>query len=236
MAWAGKLLTKKTKPAARFTEASLIRELEKLGIGRPSTYAATLEKILSSGQVRLDKRQLVPTKLGERIIRAMSGRFGILDYDFTRSLEKRLDDICQGQTDYLSVVSSTFGLLEKELKSFREAVIHACPDCGRPLRHFINEGDPDNSYDYWRCTGRQQCEASFVNDGDKPGARREKSAAAVSDFSCPDCGKPLRHKTNQGKNGKPYELFSCSGYPNCRAGFFGKDGQPDFLSPVKSKK
>ena len=229
VAVAGKLLIKKTKPAARFTEASLIRELEKLGIGRPSTYAATLDKLASAKFVKQEKRQLAPTDLGERIIAALKGRFGFLDYDFTRSLETRLDDIAGGQTDYLTVVSSAYGLLEKELKSFVLETGHKCPDCGRPLHHLVKrDPEPKNSYDYWRCTGGQECKASFVDDDGRPGGRKGGSPAPLTDFLCPKCGKALGVRRGQGKNGKPYELYGCSGYPDCTAKFWGKDGQPDF--------
>lgn len=200
-------------------------EVESAGIGRPSTYASTLDKLVSTNQVKLEKRQLVPTPLGERIVSALNGRFGFVDYDFTRSLEKRLDDIAEGQTDYLTVVSATFGLLEKELQSFG----HACPECGKPLRHLINQDDdPRKCYDYWACTNRPDCPASFVNDGGKPGARREKKPALLSEFKCPKCGKPLAYRRGTGKNNKPYEFFGCSGYPDCTEKFSPKDGQPDF--------
>ena len=158
-------------------------------------------------------------------ISALNGHFGFVDYDFTRSLEKRLDNIADGQTDYLTVVSATFGLLEKVLKSFG----HACPECAKPLRHLVNQGEnPRKSYDYWACTNRPDCPASFVNDDGKPGVRREKKPALLSEFKCPKCGKPLAYRRGTGKSNKPYEFFSCSGYPDCTEKFSPEDGQPDF--------
>lgn len=83
----GAVTTKKTKPAARFTEASLIRELERRGIGRPSTYAAILDTIMSRGYVKTEKRFLVPTPLGEKIASGLCGHFSFIEYDFTRTME-----------------------------------------------------------------------------------------------------------------------------------------------------
>ena len=85
-ALSGVLLTKKTKPAPRSTEASLVRELEKRGIGRPSTYAAIIDTIASRGYVKTEKRFLVPTPLGEKVVDALRGNFSFVEYEFTRTM------------------------------------------------------------------------------------------------------------------------------------------------------
>ena len=225
MAVTGALLTKKTKPAARFTEASLIRELEKSGIGRPSTYASTLEKIVGTGQVRLEKRQLVPTALGERIISALQGRFGFVEYGFTRGLEKRLDDIAEGKTDYRTVVSDVYEFLDKEINSFISVTEHKCPECGRHLRHLIKDGD--DGYDYWACSNRPNCHASFENTDGQPSEKRKPKGSPPSEFKCVKCGQPLYHRNGKSKAGKNYDFYAC-GDRKCNATFPTENGKPVF--------
>jgi DNA topoisomerase-1 len=227
VAVSGKLLTRKTKPAARFTEASLIRELEKLGIGRPSTYAATLEKLTASGQVTVEKRQLVPTELGERVIRALRGNFGFLDYTYTREMETRLDSIAAGEAEYKNVVAAAHEILGRELSEFSKISVHLCPDCGKVLRHKIKNGD--NGYDYWACSGRPDCQASYDNEDGHPGRKRQPIGAAPSEFPCPKCQKPLyRRQGVSQKTGKAYDFYGCADRA-CNAVYYPKDdGSPDF--------
>ena len=226
----GQVLTKKTKPPARFSEATLIRDLEKMGIGRPSTYAAIIENITSRGYVQTEKRQLVPTEIGNRIISALDGKFGFLDFTFTRNLEARLDDVAAGAADYLQTVSGLYDILIIEVNGFVKANGHACPDCGRMLRHMVKAG----KYDFWSCSGYpDHCQSSFKNSGGKPGERQEKKTATpLSEFMCSDCGKPLRHMVKEGDSG--YNFWSCSGYPSCKASYKDDDGQPGAKNEPKA--
>jgi len=223
-----KVVDKKTKPPSRYTEASLIRELEKQGIGRPSTYAAILDNITSRGYLRLEKRFMVPEVLGEQVIDALSGRFGFLDYDYTRMIEEDLDKIAEGKgkQTYLAVVSTVHTQLTRDLEGFG-GLGHPCPDCGKPLRHRVKDGKA--GYDFWGCSGYPDCNVSFEDDGGKPGAKREKKEQQTSEFRCPKCQRPLIRRTGTGKNGKPYDLFGCSGFPKkCKESFNAKEGKPDF--------
>lgn len=111
-ALAGTVLTKKTKPAARFTEASLVRELEKRGIGRPSTYAAILDTIMSRGYVKTEKRFLVPTPVGLMVVDSLQDNFTFIEYEFTRTIEQSLDDIAAGKADYRTVIGEAHARLE----------------------------------------------------------------------------------------------------------------------------
>lgn len=155
----GTVLTKKTKPAARFTEASLVRELEKRGIGRPSTYAAILDTIMSRGYVKADKRNLVPTPLGETVVDALRGKFSFADYEFTRSMEQALDDIAEGKAEYRAVVGKAHAQLEEELQTFAKASGKSCPKCGKPMVHRVKKPGKDGKggYDFWGCTGWPEC-------------------------------------------------------------------------------
>ena len=109
---------------------------------------------------------------------------------------------------------------------------YPCPVCGQPLYSGKNDRGA-----YWACykkQGHPDGKNVFLPDDDgKPGQPKEKSPRVVTEFKCPDCDKPLLYKQGVGKSGKPYELFSCSGYPNCKTSFWGKDGKPDFNGRVK---
>lgn len=158
-ALSGTVQTKKTKPAARFTEASLIRELEKCGIGRPSTYAAILDTIMARSYVKTDKRFLVPTPLGVMVVDALRGNFSFVEYEFTRTMEQALDDIAEGKADYRAVIGGAHTRLEQELQAFAKATGKVCPTCGKPmLRRMKKPGkDGKGGYDFWGCTGWPEC-------------------------------------------------------------------------------
>jgi DNA topoisomerase-1 len=282
----GQVQTKKTAPPARYTEAGLIREMEKKGFGRPSTYAPTLDRIQKKGYVALEKRQLVPTALGVKLIQVMTGHFSFLDYKFTSDLEGRLDEIATGHSQYLEVVKDLYQNLDGEIRDFSQTSAKNCPDCGRRLRHrFKKATSKDRGYDFWGCSGYEEgaCQAAFANECGQPGARLEKKAplalsehkcpecgqplihmlkpgakgynywkcsggpdctarylddggrpgvkkeaAIMSEFNCPKCHKPLVRRRGAGKDGQPSEFFGCSGYPKCKASFKIKDDRPDF--------
>lgn len=162
-ALSGVVLTKKTKPAARFTEASLIRELEKRGIGRPSTYAAILDTIMSRGYVKTEKRFLVPTPVGVIVVDGLQGDFTFIEYEFTRTMEQALDDIAEGKADYRTVISEAHARLEQELQSFARAMGKVCPKCGKPMVHRVKKPGKDGKggYDFWGCTGWPECKGTM---------------------------------------------------------------------------
>ena len=158
-ALSGVVLTRKTKPAARFSEASLVRELEKRGIGRPSTYAAILDTVQQRGYVKLEKRNLVPTPLGETVVDALAGKFSFADFDFTKGMEQALDDIAEGKARYREVVGAAHARLVEELSAFTTATGKTCPKCGKALRHKVKAAKKDGKggYDFWGCTGWPEC-------------------------------------------------------------------------------
>lgn len=155
----GTVTTKKTKPAARFTEASLIRELEKRGIGRPSTYAAIIDTISSRKYVTTGKRFLVPTPLGEKIVSGLCGHFSFIEYDFTRTMEQSLDDIAEGKADYRAVIGVAHNQLSREVQEFAKATGKVCEKCGKPMVHRVKKPGKDGKggYDFWGCTGWPEC-------------------------------------------------------------------------------
>jgi DNA topoisomerase I, bacterial len=155
----GTVTTKKTKPAPRFTEASLIRELEKRGIGRPSTYAAIIDTISSRKYVTTEKRFLVPTALGEKIVSGLCGHFAFIEYDFTRNMEQSLDDIAEGKAEYHTVISSAHDQLSREVQEFAKATGKVCEKCGKPMIHRVKKAGKDGKggYDFWGCSGWPEC-------------------------------------------------------------------------------
>jgi DNA topoisomerase-1 len=110
-----RLLNKQTKPPNGYTQASLIKRLEREGIGRPSTYPSILKNILARGYLTEGKKMLAPTDLGKLLIDSLTGKFRFVEYDYTRGLEQELDDIANGKAVYLTVVSALNDQLQAEL-------------------------------------------------------------------------------------------------------------------------
>lgn len=168
VAASGSVTTKKTAPPKRYTQSGLVDVMERYGIGRPSTYGATVAKLLSSGYVSLEKKNLVPTPQGVNVVLALTGRFSFVDFDFTKKFEELLDDIAQGKKTYLELTSALDTRLQHELKAFTAAVIPAerlCPDCGHPLKRLYKPGKP-GGYDFFACNG---CQARYRSVNGKPG-------------------------------------------------------------------
>lgn len=158
----GTLTTKKTKPASRFTEASLIRELEKRGIGRPSTYAAIIDTISCRKYVTREKRFLVPTPLGEKVVSGLCGHFSFIEYEFTRNMEQSLDDIAEGKAQYRAVIALAYDRLLSETQAFATATGKVCEKCGKPMVHRMKKPSKDSKsgYDFWGCSGWPECKVS----------------------------------------------------------------------------
>lgn len=219
----GVVSTKKTKPKPRFKEATLVREMEKRGIGRPATYAAILENIASRDYLREEKGYLVPTLRGEKLVDALKPCFSFLDLDFTRSMEDALDDVASGKMTYTACLGTMYDKLSRELTLFQEKNVVPCPECG-DREQFAHLYSREKGYNYWRC---KACGASFADAQGRPGARREKPAQ--TEFSCDTCGKPLNHVKGE-KNGRAYDFFACSAR-ECGATYDNVDGKPVARKP-----
>lgn len=234
----GRILKKTTQPPRRFTQPTLVAEMERLGIGRPSTYAAILDNITSRTYVTEDKKgYLLPSPVGEKVRDALVTRFQFAELDYTRGLEDELDDIAEGKTTYEAVVSSAWSSLDDELSRLQKveiAAAHPCPSCGKALRRLKGQ------YGFfWSCTGYPDCKESFPDNKGKPGDKKtgqSKAKAPTSGIPCPKCGKDLvrRVGTTAPKKigghlrpGRKYDFYSCSGYPNCDGSYeTGTDGKP----------
>ncbi|MDR1577441.1 MAG: type I DNA topoisomerase [Deltaproteobacteria bacterium] len=217
----GEVKTRKTSAPPRYTQAALIRDLEKRGIGRPSTYAAIMENISSRQYILANKkRQLESTPLGDELIAYLKSKFGFVDYEYTKLLEEKLDDIAMGKLDYLTVVSQANEVLVEELKTFGSDHGPVCPHCGQSLRHLVKEG-PDG-YNFWACQDRENCGAKFRDQNGRPGQSYGKME--TTDQTCPNCGQPLNHYIKEEPNG--YNFWACQDRENCGAKYKDQNGSP----------
>jgi DNA topoisomerase-1 len=194
-----------TQPPPRYSEATLIKELEKRGIGRPSTYAATISTIMERSYVRSEDRRLAPTELGEEVTATMVGAFGpIVDDHYTAQMEVQLDEIEEGKADWVAVVDGFYQPLVAMLEAAGENVVvrtgETCPECkqGELLVKVSKFGKFKTCERYPAC--------KYTEDA-KGGPRGE----AVVVGECPECGKPLVQK-----KGKFGPFVGCSGYPDCK--------------------
>lgn len=211
------VLAKATRPPSRFTEASLVKKLEDLGIGRPSTYPAIMGNIKAKGYVDLDKRFLVPTTLGIELIGALkAGGFAFIDYAFTRSMEERLDAIAEGNGSYVEVVSD----VAEQLRNDVEAVVsggmlkprHACAKCGKAMRRVRSK---QSGNIFWSCSGYTDGCQNIMDDKDGSPVERKS-------HPCPDCGKPMYRR-----KGEYGYYWGCSGYgEGCKCIVLDDKGKP----------
>lgn len=226
----GSLLTKVTKAPARYTLATLVKELEAKGIGRPSTYASILDNIMQREYITEDKRgYLWATLTAEAIVDSLVETFAFVELDYTRDLESELDGIADGSKHYLSVVSDAHSRLVAEIaKLIPHQVKHSCPTCGKPLRKRTGRSGA-----FWGCTGYPDCSSTAPDaDGVPNLAQARASAPAESGAAAHrcSCGKPLRRNTRSvadDPKGKGWDFFGCTGYPKCKKTFnVNPDGTP----------
>ncbi len=210
-----------TQPPPRYTEATLIKALEKHGVGRPSTYAPTIATIQERGYVELRDRKFYATELGMLVTDLLVKNFPeIVDVQFTSQMESQLDRIEEAAADWRQVLRDFYGPFSEALKRAEETIEKVrgveteekCEKCGAPM--VIR----------WSRAGR------FLGCSNYPECRNRKSldgngdtrAPVVTDHKCPQCGKPL--VIRQGRRGP---FYACSGHPECKATFdVGPDGKP----------
>ena len=205
-----------TQPPPRYSEASLIKALEELGIGRPSTYAPTVEVIQARHYVKQAERRLQPTELGKTVNGWLIEHFPtIVDVSFTAEMEEELDDVEEGRRDWVPIVREFYRPFEKTLvkaESTERVKIplretgEDCPKCkqegrtGRLVYRMSRLGE------FIGCGLYPECDYIQGKDG------QDKSAGPTpTGEMCPTCGKPLVNRT-----GRRGPFVACSGYPKCR--------------------
>ncbi len=214
-----------SQPPPRYSEATLIRELEQRGIGRPSTYAPIVDTITKShGYVEIKDRRLHPTRIGEAVNAIMVGHFKVIsDDDYTAKLEKRLDEVEHGNEQWVPVVSDFYGPLQQMLTAAEEATPadtdEVCPLCneGHLVRKASRFGPFMGCSRYPKCKFRR----ALTPEGEAPQPK-------LLDEACPECGKPL-----QQRNGRYGEFIGCSGYPDCK--YIKRDAAQSESKPTGEK-
>jgi DNA topoisomerase-1 len=203
-----------TEPPPRYSEASLVKALEELGIGRPSTYASIISTLQEREYVELDKKRFVPTDVGRIVNKFLTEHFtSYVDYDFTARLEDELDAVSRGEEEWIP-------LLEQFWKPFKdrveytqdnvqrsdvtqEAIDEQCPKCGGQLAKRLGR----NGF-FIGCSSYPNCDYTRDLNAER-GASDEPEI--VEGKSCPECGSDLAVK--RGRYGK---FIGCTGYPKCR--------------------
>lgn len=212
---------KQTTPPKRYTQAALVRELEKLGIGRPATYAPTVSGLIGKNYLRLDKNNLVPAQTGETIINALREKFSFLDLKFTRELEGKLDLIAKGKSTYLEVVKMADEKLQGELSKFTNG--KPCETCGgRVIRRKGVSNKNNEPYDFYTCV---KCEAKYSSneDGSRGALRQSKIEEGGACDVC-DQMSVVRRQGVSKKNDQPYDFYVCTN-KQCNAKYWTeKDG------------
>ncbi|WP_312148495.1 type I DNA topoisomerase [Paenibacillus odorifer] len=194
-----------TQPPPRYTEARLVKTLEELGIGRPSTYAPTLETIQKRGYVAIEEKKFMPTELGELVIEQMEQFFPeILNVEFTANMEGDLDHVEEGSEDWVKVLAEFYESFEKRLvfaeEEMKEIEIEdevsdeICEKCGKPLVYKLGRFGK-----FLACSGFPDC-------------RNTKAIVKTIGVTCPKCheGKVVERRSKKGR-----VFYGCDQYPGC---------------------
>ena len=207
-----------TEPPHRYSEAGLVKELEKRGIGRPSTYASIIQTIVGRKYVDKIDRSLKPTDTGEVVSSFLEQHFGnIISDTFTAQMEENLDDIANGEKEYEKTLKDFYGPFQKELKAGDKASVKItnlgpapegmkCPDCGGDM--IIKLG---RNGKFLSCAKFPECEGARTIEGAEIAKPKETGE------DCPECkkGKLIEREGRFGK------FISCNRYPKCK--FIKKD-------------
>lgn len=201
-----------TEPPARYSEASLIKKLESLGIGRPSTYAPTISLLTSRKYVEVQKRQLIPTEIAFKVIEVLEENFeSIVDSKFTSQMEEKLDNVADEKSDWQEILANFYYPFmekiedgKKNIKSQKIAIPidEKCPDCGGELvKRSGRFGE------FIACSNFPKCKYSRNLSTDK----KEKKEPVKIGVKCPKCGGEIVERFS--KRGK---FYGCLNYPKCK--------------------
>ena len=200
-----------TKPPARYTESSLIKELERLGIGRPSTYATIMETIKNRGYVVVEDKKFAPTKIGiETTDKLQEGFSDIVNVKYTANMENELDEIADNKLDNIKVLREFYDkfepLVEDAFKNMSkkeaEATGEICPNCGNPL--VLRTG---RYGEFIACSNYPECK--YIK-------KEEQEIETIC--NCPNCdGHIILKKSRKGKI-----FYGCDNYPKCKTAYWDK--------------
>ena len=218
-----------TKPPSRYSEASLVKTLEKYGIGRPSTYAMIISTIQTRNYVRKnEQKKMEPNEIGFLVNDILTENFpSIVDMDFTAKMETRLDTIAEGREKWQDLLQEFYTPFEKRLNKKYEEVQKIntdvktdkkCPKCGKELvEKFGRFGK------FLACSGFPDCKHTEALEKDKP---------KELDVNCPKCiqGKIVEKRTRKGKN-----FYGCNRYPDCDFATWDKPHIEDVAGSTKKR-
>jgi DNA topoisomerase-1 len=194
-----------TQPPPRYTEATLIKTLEEKGIGRPSTYAPTIDTILKRNYVSVEEKRLKPTDLGQVVVDLLKQKFSkVVDYDFTAEMEEKLDKVAEGGMDWVKVLADFYHPFSEEVKTAFENVervelpqeesTEICEKCGRTMVYKYGRFGK-----FLACPGYPECKNTKA-------IRREMGV------NCPKCGSG---QITERKSKKGRFFYGCNQYPQC---------------------
>jgi DNA topoisomerase-1 len=205
-----------TQSPPRFTEASLVKELEERGIGRPSTYASILSTIQDRGYAEKREGRFFPTELGSLVNDLLVESFpNILDVDFTAQMEDRLDQVEEGNVNWVELLRGFYGPFEGDLEKAKAQMRdikrqeipteHTCEKCGKPM--VIKWG---RNGSFLACSGYPDCKNTkqILKQTD---GKVEVAPETTTDEKCTNCGSPMWVK-----RGRFGEFLACSAYPECK--------------------
>ena len=206
-----------TQPPPRFSEASLVRELEEKGIGRPSTYATILSTVQDRGYAEKREGRLYPTELGIVVNGLLVKSFpDIVNVDFTAKMEEQLDGVEEGSADWIKLLRDFYTPFEidlgrakvemRDLKREEQPTSEVCEKCAKPM--VIKWGK--NGY-FLACTGYPDCRNTKEYTRNADGSLTVLPSTRPSDQTCPNCQSPM--VIRRGRFG---EFLACSRYPDCK--------------------
>ncbi len=217
-----------TKPPARYTEAKLIKEMEELGIGRPSTYSSTMETIKNRGYANLVDKKFVPTEIGFEITDKLQENFShLINVDYTARMEEDLDQIADGKIVWYNVLNDFYQKFEPSVKEAfdkmpkkePEKTGEDCPECHHPLVY------------------RNGKYGKFIACSNFPTCKYIKTEPKeeIEIIDCPNCdGKIIEKKSRKGK-----VFYGCNNYPKCKTAYWDKpigDKCPECNAMLTEKK
>lgn len=200
-----------TQPPSRYTEAKLIKEMEELGIGRPSTYATTMDIIKKRGYVTLEEKKFVPTEIGIEITDKLQEFFShLINVKYTADMETDLDKIAEGKINWVKILKDFYQEFEPSvLKAFEamprkeaEGTGETCPECGNPLVY--RKGKYGK---FIACSNFPKCK--YIKTEPKE---------VIEICNCPNCnGKIVEKKSKRGK-----VFYGCNNFPKCKTAYWDK--------------
>ena len=199
-----------TEPPSRYSEASLIKKIESLGIGRPSTYAPTISTLVARTYITIEKKQLIPSENAFTVIKMLEEHFAeIVDSSFTSNMEETLDLIAEDKADWQTVLGEFYEPFMKKIADGKENIKSLkvviptgedCPDCGEPLvKRKGRYGE------FISCSTFPKCKYT------KNLGKTEKKPQIILSVKCPDCGGDIVERMS--RRGK---FFGCGNYPKCK--------------------